>query len=104
MYKIHMANNCWFICFSNEAIDIRESALNNDKLDDAYIQAVASHTLSILFSKLTGHYIRMSVTSLLDYINKNDKWTSNNINTAMVIVIEHIHVHIPFDIDYIYNS
>lgn len=46
----------------------------------------------------------MSVTSLLDYINKNDKWTSNNINTTMVIVIEHIHVHIPFDIDYIYNS
>ncbi|KAG0740189.1 hypothetical protein G6F57_005991 [Rhizopus arrhizus] len=76
---------------NNEAIDIRESALNNDKLDDAYIQAVASHTLSILFSKLTGHYIRMSVTSLLDYINKNDKWTSNNINTTMVIVIEHIH-------------
>ncbi|KAG1526450.1 hypothetical protein G6F52_002414 [Rhizopus delemar] len=76
---------------NNETIDIRESALNNDKLDDAYIQSIASHTLSILFSKLTGHYIRMSVTSLLDYINKNDKWTSNNINTAMVIVIEHIH-------------
>ncbi|CAO3673382.1 unnamed protein product [Rhizopus stolonifer] len=71
----------------NETIDIRKSALNNDRLNNNYLQSVAAHTLSILFSKLTALQIKISLGFLFDYISKHDKWWPSNLSVGIMTII-----------------
>ncbi|CEG74206.1 hypothetical protein RMATCC62417_09451 [Rhizopus microsporus] len=68
-------------------IDIRESALNNNKLGDSYIQLIATHTLTILFNKLTGHYVRVTLGLLFDYMNRHKKWWPSDLSVSIMTIV-----------------
>ncbi|KAI7895709.1 uncharacterized protein EV154DRAFT_412753, partial [Mucor mucedo] len=62
------------------SIDIRESALNHSKvINDQLIGWVAAHTISILFNKVTGPSVRLSLVPLFEYMNKKEKWWPPNL-------------------------
>ncbi|KAI9277475.1 hypothetical protein BY458DRAFT_505088 [Sporodiniella umbellata] len=72
-----------------ETIDIRKSALNHEELDQAYIQSIAAHSLSILFSKLTALQIRQALTLVFDYITQHEVWSPSILSvTIMRISVE----------------
>lgn len=50
--------------FSNGSVDIRESALDNSKVSPEVIESIAAHTISILFNKVTGPSVRLSLVPL----------------------------------------
>jgi hypothetical protein len=54
---------------SNGTIDIRASALNNSSVSLQVIESIAAHTISILFNKLTGPTVRLSLVPLFGYID-----------------------------------
>ncbi|KAI7899457.1 uncharacterized protein BX663DRAFT_520974 [Cokeromyces recurvatus] len=56
------------------SIDIRHSAINNNKINDQVNELLATHTITLLFSKITGPLIRISLTPLFKYLNENHKW------------------------------
>ncbi|KAG0854732.1 hypothetical protein G6F17_006102 [Rhizopus arrhizus] len=71
-----------------QTIDIRQSALDNDCINEHYIRSVAIHTLSILFNKLTGHYVRISLDLLFNYINENDKWCPPSLSISIMKIVK----------------
>ncbi|CAO3655219.1 unnamed protein product [Mucor hiemalis] len=56
------------------SIDIRDSVLDNGKVNKHIIDLLAAHTVSILFNKLTGPSVRISLVPLFDYMNETHKW------------------------------
>ncbi|KAI8987764.1 hypothetical protein BDF20DRAFT_852105 [Mycotypha africana] len=55
-------------------VDIEESALDNEKINLQAIESIAAHTVSLLFSKVTGPFVRRSLTPLFSYLDENKKW------------------------------
>lgn len=62
--------------------------MGNDCINEHYIQSVAIHTLSILFNKLTGHYVRISLDLLFNYINENDKWCPPSLSISIMKIVK----------------
>ncbi|KAI9469992.1 MAG: hypothetical protein EXX96DRAFT_491301, partial [Benjaminiella poitrasii] len=56
------------------SIDIRHSAIDNNKVNDQVNELLAAHTISLLFGKVTGPLIRISLTPLFGYLNEKGKW------------------------------
>lgn len=56
------------------SIDIRDSVLDNGKVNKHIIGLLAAHTVSILFNKLTGPSVRISLVPLFNYLNETHKW------------------------------
>jgi hypothetical protein len=54
--------------FSNNdgSIDIRDSALDNQNINNTVIELLAAHTISILFNKVTGPSVRLSLVPLFE--------------------------------------
>ncbi|KAG2214014.1 hypothetical protein INT47_001285 [Mucor saturninus] len=74
------SNNMDALETSDGSIDIRESALNHSKvINDQLIGWVAAHTISILFNKVTGPSVRLSLVPLFEYMNKKEKWWPPNL-------------------------
>ncbi|EPB87379.1 hypothetical protein HMPREF1544_05805 [Mucor circinelloides 1006PhL] len=59
---------------SSGSVDIRESALDNSKVSPEVIESIAAHTISILFNKVTGPSVRLSLVPLFSYLDEKEKW------------------------------
>ncbi|KAL9544314.1 hypothetical protein MBANPS3_007690 [Mucor bainieri] len=59
---------------SNGSVDIRDSALDNSKVSPEVIESIAAHTISILFNKVTGPSVRLSLVPLFSYLDEKEKW------------------------------
>jgi hypothetical protein len=52
---------------SDGTIDIRDSSLDNSNINHHVIELLAAHTVSILFNKVTGPSVRLSLVPLFEY-------------------------------------
>ncbi|CEP09424.1 hypothetical protein [Parasitella parasitica] len=59
---------------SDGTVDIRDSALDNNKVSPEVIESIAVHTVSIVFNKVTGPSVRLSLVPLFSYLNEKEKW------------------------------
>ncbi|KAI8885042.1 hypothetical protein K501DRAFT_271108 [Backusella circina FSU 941] len=68
-------------------VDIRESALNNGDMNMKMIEQVAAHTISVLFSKVTGPLVRLSFSLLFGYVDDKKAWWPPQLVVTIVKVI-----------------
>ncbi|KAI8637358.1 hypothetical protein BD408DRAFT_57900 [Parasitella parasitica] len=59
---------------SDGTVDIRDSALDNNRVNPEIIESIAAHTVSILFNKVTGPSVRLSLVPLFIYLDEKEKW------------------------------
>ncbi|RCH81725.1 plasma membrane localization protein [Rhizopus stolonifer] len=81
-----LLDNLTFLDHSNVGtMDIRESTFKNT-IDQHCIQSIATHTICILFNKLTGHYIRLSLVPVFDSLHKK-QWAPLDASVGKMRII-----------------
>ncbi|KAI8380718.1 hypothetical protein BD560DRAFT_386912 [Blakeslea trispora] len=72
---------------STSGIDIRVSVFDLPQIDKQLIESLAAYTISLLFSKLIGPFVRYSLKPLFKYLSETQAWSSPEFAVNMLKLI-----------------
>ncbi|KAI9254466.1 hypothetical protein BDA99DRAFT_518480 [Phascolomyces articulosus] len=71
----------------NDSIDIRQSSLNNNKLERGVLDVLAAKSANILFSQLNGSAVRTALSPLFSYMDNKKKWWPPNFAVSVMELV-----------------
>ena len=71
----------------SESVDIRQSSLNNKKLEKGVVDTLAAKSASVLFSQLNGSAVRTALSPLFAYMDNKKKWWPPNFSVSIMELV-----------------
>ncbi|KAG2220598.1 hypothetical protein INT45_002620 [Circinella minor] len=71
----------------NESVDIRQSSLNNKKLEEGVIDTLAAKSANLLFTQLSGSAVRTALSPLFTFMDNKKKWWPPNFSVSIMELV-----------------